>query len=143
MQVDDLLAWRQPDGRYVIRVGAPPGWFAGTTRAGWYMGTYTGTTRAADISSRGWWIVPEEEACELGAAKVFGVVVSRSSCGCDPAGFRWATEKEVQVGRTEPMFCTRCRPGTSVYSHHDIIDVCGEADVAEAVYEAEFRTKLG
>jgi hypothetical protein len=82
----------------------------------------------------------------LRAEKVFGVVTGPSYCGCEPAEFRWVTEKELEAGRTDPRICLECGAGIglshTVFRQYDVIDVCGEADVAEAVFAAEFADKL-
>jgi hypothetical protein len=93
------------------------------------------------------WAVPEEKVAVIKAEKIFGVVVGPSSCGCHPAGFQWVGEKEVRAGKTRSWHCRECTrkerarldSRLGVFYRHKIIDVCGEPDVAEAVFEAEFR----
>ena len=135
-----IRAWRLPDGRYRLegRGVGPEGWRAvrvrgarGSTRDD----PETGEPTVADAAA----------AAGLGAERVFGVVAGPSSCGCEPAGFRWVVE-EVDRGVTDPVTCPRCGAGVgpdhAASRRHDIVDVCGEADVAEAVYRAEFAAKL-
>jgi hypothetical protein len=66
--------------------------------------------------------------------------------------FRWVGEREMKAGWTEYRVCPTCSdlPKTigvyevfdTVHFRCEIIDCCGEADFAEAVYEAEFRHRI-
>lgn len=130
-----IRAWRLPDGRYRLS----------TTRivdfrrledpaTGWRYNPVLGMRTYPEWSLEG-----------LGAEKVYGVVTGPSSCGCQPTMFRWVTGSEVRAGKTLANECLRCTDYSGRFvdprAHQcDIIDVCGEAEVAESVYEAEFRS---
>lgn len=136
-----IRAWRRPDGRYRLEFSSPMDAIPLE-----HPSSY-GAERDASTKS---WSVPEESLPQLEAEKVFGVITGPSSCGCEPAMFRWVTEGEVQAGRTPVRPCGKCKSsaridlnGHSITCREahwcDIIDVCGEADVAMSVYEAEFK----
>lgn len=145
-----IRAWRlgEVDGevRYALIVGALSGWLEGQELA----------RRAGIDAMSGQWVVPEEGLERHKAEKVFGVITGPSSCGCEEPGFRWVTEGEVESGRTAAMDCTRCPGGEDILDEDgvllgyteearhqcDIIDVCGEADVAREVYDAEFKAGI-
>lgn len=130
-----LLAWRRPDGRYAI-FQADGDWSGMILRTGFNPALHEVSVAEAAI--------PPE------ARRVYGVVTGPSSCHCEPAGFRWVTESEVRAGRTQAELCHACCERyevifgyeRTIFFDREIIDVCGEADVAESVYEQEFARSL-
>lgn len=148
-----IRAWRRADGKYRLDFGKD------------YTVHLTYPENGGDMSHLGgeWddehrmWVVPESglepfRRSRSTIEKMYGVVAGPSSCGCEPAGFRWVTESEVKAGQTTMKPCHDCAmrrfhppSGPFAYVRHqcDIIDVCGEADFAEAVYAAEFAHRVG
>jgi hypothetical protein len=144
-----IKAWRRPDGRYTMISGTLSGWLDGREfmrRAG------------IDPEKMTNWVLDAKDIDWTTTEKVFGVLAGPSSCGCEPAGFRWVTESEVKAGRTVEKQCRACTPspradvspsGTCitfavpapVCYECEIIEIMGEADVARQVYEAEFAGK--
>lgn len=137
-----IRAWRRADGRYRLDFGT--GRFGVPINVHWALRD-SGAERDAE---RGGWIIPAKHLARFRPyEKMFGVVAGPSSCGCEPPRFRWVTESEVRKGHTDALLCEGCcysadPPGRTIHRQCDIIDVCGEADVAEAVFDAEFKQKL-
>lgn len=136
-----IQAWKRADGRYRLipmtdEDGISLAWI-----------NLTAIDRLL-VAKDGKWTCNADVLPHLKAEKVYGVIAGPSSCGCEPAMFRWVTGSEVEAGRTKEKYCPECNlarhPNDFVFRYHqcDIIDVCGEGDEGRAVYEAEFAAKF-
>lgn len=138
-----IRAWRLADGRYRLVADRVRDWPILDPRGWMLLATSLDDTRPGLV-------VDERLLGALGAQRVYGVVAGPSSCGCEPARFRWAAESEVGAARTARRPCPngcvlsgKYLGGAPRQVHHcTIIEVCGEADVAEEVYDAEFRSRV-
>lgn len=150
-----IKAWRRTDGKYRLDFGDSYSVILTYPHNGGSL-TYMGGEWDREQKQ---WIVPEMALGAFkGVEKMYGVVAGPSSCGCEPAGFRWVTESEVKAGKTLETRCPRCSllwhqraeiaygrvlEQRETSARCDIIDVCGEADEAEAIYASEFAHKVG
>lgn len=141
-----IKAWRRPDGKYRLTFDS---W---AEEKPLHIERIKGRRGCNPRLEDATWTCDGYYVDMIGAQKVYGVLAGPSSCGCEPLGFRWVTESEVKAGQTTMKPCHDCAmrrfhppSGPFAYVRHqcDIIDVCGEADFAEAVYEAEFAHRVG
>jgi hypothetical protein len=144
-----MRAWKNQDGNY--RLG--PRVTLGPPRDEYDPEFKDGALRAVGgrfDDAAGRWILPAEGVAGLGIRRVFGVVAGPTDCGCSPAIFSYVGEDEVGRGRTDLEICLGCSrrarerggPIRGVFVGRDIIDICGEADEARAVYDAEFKSRI-
>jgi len=95
-----------------------------------------------DDAGSGDWIVPESVVDELGAYRVFVVIVSNECCGsATPAEVR---ARDLERGKVFRVFCPRCgkRPAGSTLWEVPIVEFCGEGEEGQRTYETAFQAEI-